>query len=416
MLYEAKRHEPLTGTPWDEQAAQHCMAAILQDGLDRFSAEDFWPPHPLDGLPAEQRHDLYLGSAGTIWALNILAGDPAFASPTSAGQRERLAEINRAWLAHRDNDNDIDSEPGLLTAGTGTLLVRAMLGGLESISEELAAHIDANGDSPVREFMWGSPGTMTAAIWLYEQTGAAIWAERFRRDAARLWDRLEFVEMAGCHLWVQHLYGHVAPFIGAVHGFAGNAFALLRGWDLLAAAEQTRWTKRLAQSLRATATGEEDGANWPQSVGCHRPARRSPLLQHCHGAPGIVTCFAGFPDAGISDAGIDDLLLTAGELTWRAGPLAKGAGLCHGTAGNGYAFLKLFRRSGDARWLNRARRFAMHAIGQQQRDTARYGQYRYALWTGDPGLAIYLANCIAGTDRFPTMDFFFSAQPGAKVI
>jgi hypothetical protein len=31
-----------------------------------------------------------------------------------------------------------------------------------------------------------------------------------------------------------------------------------------------------------------------------------------------------------------------GELTWRAGPLAKGANLCHGTAGNGYAFLALF--------------------------------------------------------------------------
>jgi hypothetical protein len=26
-------------------------------------------------------------------------------------------------------------------------------------------------------------------------------------------------------------------------------------------------------------------------------------------------------------------------VTWRAGPLTKGAGLCHGTGGNGYAFL-----------------------------------------------------------------------------
>ena len=398
MLHEAKRHEPLTATPWDEQAARTTIAAILDDAIDRFSAEEFWPPHPLDGFPAEQRHDLYLGSAGTIWALNYLASDPDFAD-----QREQLAEINRAWLAHSDNE----SRPGLLTAGTGILLVRAMLSGLDRVGNELTRHIDTNSDSPVLEFMWGSPGTMTAAVWLHEQTGNAIWAERFCRDAAWLWDRLEFVDKAGCHLWVQHLYGHVAPFLGAVHGFAGNAFALLRGWDLLTAAERTRWAEMLAQSLRATAIREEGGANWPQSIGRHRPGRRSALVQHCHGAPGIVTCLAGFPAADSSDVGIDDLLLAAGELIWRAGPLVKGPGLCHGTAGNGYAFLKLWRRSGDKRWLERARAFAMHAIAQQRCDTARYGQYRYPLWTGDPGLAIYLANCIAGTDRFPMMDFFF---------
>jgi hypothetical protein len=27
---------------------------------------------------------------------------------------------------------------------------------------------------------------------------------------------------------------------------------------------------------------------------------------------------------------IDDLLIAAGELTWHAGPLVKGGGLCHG--------------------------------------------------------------------------------------
>jgi hypothetical protein len=94
-------------------------------------------------------------------------------------------------------------------------------------------------------------------------------------------------------------------------------------------------------------------------------------------------------------------------LIWQAGPPRKGLGLCHGTAGNGYAFLKLFRRSGDQRWLYRARGFAMHAIEQHRRDTTKYGQRRYPLWTGDPGLAIFLSNCIAGTDRFPTMDNFF---------
>jgi hypothetical protein len=44
--------------------------------------------------------------------------------------------------------------------------------------------------------------------------------------------------------------------------------------------------------------------------------------------------------------------------------LAKGAKLCHGTGGNGYAFLKLYRRTKNAVWLDHARAFAMTGIAQ----------------------------------------------------
>ena len=104
--------------------------------------------------------------------------------------------------------------------------------------------------------MWGSPGTMLASLWLHEWTGQGIWAERFRRDAGLLWTELEFVEEAGCHLWVQNLYGHHAPHMGAVHGFAGNAFAVIRGWHLLSQSDQSRWAGRLAELLRRTARGK----------------------------------------------------------------------------------------------------------------------------------------------------------------
>jgi len=35
---------------------------------------------------------------------------------------------------------------------------------------------------------------------------------------------------------------------------------------------------------------------------------------------------------------LDSLLSAGGELTWMAGPLRKGANLCHGTSGNGLPF------------------------------------------------------------------------------
>jgi hypothetical protein len=235
----------------------------------------------------------------------------------------QLLEPNRNWILNAKGVGLDLRTAGLLTADTGILLVQAMLDGVETVAVKLGDAIDANRDNPVCEFMWGSPGTMLASLWLYEWTGQEIWAERFRRDAGLLLDRLEFVEEAGCHLWVQNLYSHQAPHLGAVHGFAGNAFAAIRGWHLLSNAEWSRWTDRLAASLRSTAQWEDNCATWPQSIGRHRPDRTAKLVQHCHGAPGIVNWFADFPDHGI-----DDLLIGAGELIWKAGPPSKGPGLC----------------------------------------------------------------------------------------
>jgi hypothetical protein len=153
--------------------------------------------------------------------------------------------------------------------------------------------------------------------------------------------------------------------------------------------------------MEATAVREDGYVNWPQSTGEPGPDRTDLLVQHCHGAPGIVSCLAGLPNEKL-----DQLLIDAGELTWQAGPLEKGAGLCHGTAGNGYAFLKLFERTQDSMWLDRARAFAMHAINQNQRHYNEYDRGRYSLWTGDQGLAIYLWSCIEASADFPTMDAF----------
>src|SRR5205823_13222734 len=113
-----------------------------------------------------------------------------------------------------------------------------------------------------------------------------------------------------------------------------------------------------------------------------RSKRANPprMCQHCHVAPGMVTTFA---DAPFATPEFDALLLDAGRFTWVAGPLTKGSNLCHGTGGNGYAFLKLYRRTNDPIWLDRARQFAMTAIVQYRGSQAVVGRGRYSLWTGD---------------------------------
>jgi len=91
---------------------------------------------------------------------------------------------------------------------------------------------------------------------------------------------------------------------------------------------------------------------------------------------------------------------------WDAGGAndEKGAGICHGTAGNGYAFLKTFARTGDERWLERARRLAIHALAQAERIATANGRRRYSLFTGDVGTALFAAACLDADPRFPIVD------------
>jgi hypothetical protein len=179
---------------------------------------------------------------------------------------------------------------------------------------------------------------------------------------------------------------------------------LIGGRELLESAEWSAWQGVIENTVRRTARVEGGLANWPTRLSMPPGHSGRLLVQFCHGAPGFVICLGDLPGGAL-----DDLLCAAGETTWQAGPLKKGANLCHGTGGNGYAFLKLHRRTGDLLWLERARAFAMHGIAQSEADAVEHGQGRYSLWTGDPGFAIYLWHCIHGTADFPTLDTFFDS-------
>ena len=269
------------------------------------------------------------------------------------------------------------------------------------LQHHLAELITDNIDHPARELMWGAPGTLLAALCMYEHTGDARWADGFRHTAAQLWSQLQWSPEHGCHYWTQDLYGTRATYLDAVHGFVATASPLIRGRKLLAPAQWDAWEECIVGTVGRTATWSGNEVNWQAQL--RVPAGASPrfLMQFCHGAPGFVICLGELPSAAL-----DPLLKAAGHTVWSAGPLRKGSNLCHGTGGNGYAFLKLFRRTGERLWLERARAFAMHGLAQTEADARRHGQGRYSLWTGDIGFAIYLWHCLQETAAFPTLDVF----------
>jgi Lanthionine synthetase C-like protein len=386
MLYEPTKFDALIDEPWVPARVEDAIAVIVADADAAFDATAFWPAHEWDAqekpLPLS---GLYVGAAGVIWALDELRKrGHAESSHDLAAAVARAVEVERATP---DFSADEHYRAGALISGeTGALLVAFRLTADPALADEVHALVRGNVDHPTDDISWGAPGTLLAALAMGEWTGERRWDEAARESASALRKR-----RGDDGLWRQD---DDYRGLSTLHGVAGNTLALLRfEMDDAVASES-------AAVLARHAFREDGLANWPGTPRPHleRPRDGRICLQFCTGAPGVV--------AGAWDYLDEDLVLAGSELVWRAGAHQdeKGHGLCHGTSGNGFALLKAFARTGDERWLERARRFAVHALAQAERIATANGRRRYSLFTGDVGTALFAAACLDGDTRFPIID------------
>jgi hypothetical protein len=370
MLWRADEHEAVTDREWDSAAVHDAIGEIVADA-EATANGGLWPGHPLDDVREDELFcSLYLGGAGMIWALHRLGSSLDLPAALGAAlDRYRAAPVGE----------EREHPPSLLMGETGLLVVAQKIGAPAADAGRLSELVRANREHPTWELLWGSPGTILAAR-------ACGLEDEWRESAALLYDQWD----QSTDMWTHHLYGAVRPHLGAGHGFAANVH-VLRGH-----VDEEILRARVTRLLTRTAQREDGLVNWPLMDGPWSEAASDIRVQWCHGAPGIIATLADLMPLSLAIGG--------GEMTWRAGPLRKGPGLCHGTAGNGFALLKLHDLTGDPRWLQRARRFAVHAIGQVRRDRERYGRGRYTLWTGHIGAALYLQACLTAESAFPIMD------------
>ena len=397
-LYNTKRHYKPGKVRWNKSTVRKTINLIVADVIAQAQSGEKWRRHPLDegGQP---KADFYFGKAGAIWAVDYLQRIGAVkASLDVSAYLDGLLSENRKYrkrLPHPENSSYLFGELPLL-------LMQYRIDPREDIAVQIIAAIKENDDQPIRELMWGSAGSMLVALTMVEWTAEKRWAALYRKQARRMMSEWQKIDGVG-YLWNIELYSHVGYFLGAVHGFSGNAFALIKGRELLTETQIRQVTTRVMETTVNTALETEDHANWwPRYVSERTDSKKNPLIHLCHGAPGMIVPLSRLP-AGVNTK-FDEVLLKGGELIWDAGLLEKGPGLCHGTSGNGYAFLKLYERTGDKKWLERAKIYAMYAIEQYDEIRAHYKVPRYPLWTGDPGMAIYLWACLTGDADFPTLD------------
>ena len=388
MLYDPHAHEPALEAPWDRAAIEAGIRAIARDA-DAALRDGAWPIHPLDAESDDPKrfHGVYFGAAGMLWGLDRLA---------RAGLHEPAhdyARLAQEVLEGYESDPEFGLQPSFWLGLSGIALVAWLLAPSGALADRLAEVVTAEVEPDTLELLWGSPGLLFVADALLERTGEPRWSAAWSGCAERL------LGAQGEHgLWTQDLYGSVGEILGAGHGTAGIAAGLARRPELL---PPERFAAAVTRAFATTAVREGALANWPPSLREGLVHRTGTIrVQWCHGAPGIVSSLAALP----REDELDALLAAGGELTWAAGPLRKGAGLCHGTAGNGFAFLKLFARTGDERWLARARAFAIHAAAQVATTRREYGHGRHTLWTGDLGTALFLQQCITGDSELPALE------------
>ena len=360
MLFSPESHEPVTDAAWDPEAVRAAIREIVADAEAAF--DDGWRAHPRDEPEPVRLRNVYDGGAGVVHALDDL-------------QRRGLVELRRDYVPYLERSAaaeldfpDVDSRRSLWNGETGIRFVLQRLAPSDANLERLAELIAANERDPRRELMWGSPGTILVGRALGLDVSPSVAWLLAQRNADGL--------------WTQNIDGQDRRWLGPAHGFAGCVLALGE-------------VEALSETLRRFGVEEDGLINWPPLAETRLDAQRDGQIrmQWCHGAPGIVATLAHLMDK--------ELALAGAELTWRAGPLRKGAGLCHGTGGNGYAFLAVFSRTGDEEWLTRARAFAMHALEQVRQSHEEYGRGRYTLWTGDLGTALYLADSLTGRGAPP---------------
>jgi hypothetical protein len=393
MLFTTTRHEPLVDRPFSEAVAQEVIERIaVRAERELDPVEGRWPLDPAD---VEREGEgpssaLYHGAAGISWALGEL--DPGLVD-------QELVEALEARILAEPDTPDYAAH-GVWLGVAGALAVAERHWPDPSRRDRLADLARASLDLPSLEVMFGHPGHMALAAQLHARTGEQRWAEIWSAGAERLIEEWRHDDALGAWLWTQR-FGTPMPVVGAAHGLVGNVHVLLRGDSLLAAEQRDEVERRAVETLTRLAVVEDGLTNWPTVAGGPLTANDRIRVQWCHGAAGILISLW---DLAPDDEGWSELLLAAGRLVWQAGPFRDEPGLCHGTAGNAYALLALWRRTGDEQWLERAQAFAQHAATQVEQRAARLGHGRHSLFTGDEGVALCLAACRTGDERLPIAD------------
>ncbi len=209
------RHRALAGDAWNEAAVRAVIDEIAADAVAQFGSDTFWPAHPSDDGVGYGNPSFYTGAAGVIWELYYLHRVGAVG--VAEDFRPVLPRLLERTIAEFENSSPAGyhKHGSLLIGDMGAALPAMRLAPTSSMADLVHGRALANMGLPIRELMWGMPGSMLAAIHMAGMTGEPRWRGLFEMQAARLLGALEDTPQG--QLWTQDLYGENDRWLGPVH-------------------------------------------------------------------------------------------------------------------------------------------------------------------------------------------------------
>uniref|UniRef100_A0A3F2YVC9 LanC-like protein 3 homolog n=1 Tax=Anopheles culicifacies TaxID=139723 RepID=A0A3F2YVC9_9DIPT len=362
------------------------------------------------------REDVYVGIAGIAfmyWKLN-LSSETRYMYPCLEVASKYISEAKRQFMTKKPSSKECVA---FLCGGSGIAAISAV------ISHELKKTRDVEND--VKMFLKGYPacsstsgydadevlvgraGFLHGAYWLNQVIASKpiknemiiaichVLMNRGRRIAASL------------QITVPLMYEyHTKTYLGAAHGICAILHALLESsWfnrdttgEFCVSPTDLSDIKNTIDYVLALQNGD---GNFPTRHDSNRM-----LVHWCHGCAGAIYLFAK-AFLTFKEERYLQCCRRCADAIWRQGLLRKGPGICHGVAGNGYAFLLMYRLTGEKCYLYRAAKFAEFLDSTLFADQLLAPDRPYSLYEGLAGAVCFLVDLLdPSQSSFPFMDVF----------
>jgi serine/threonine-protein kinase len=345
-----------------------------------------------DGLGTAPSCSVWLGAAGVAYGLYRMAScrdDPRLLAQADLwlSKAEREAGRNEAFTGGEITP-DVVGRVSMYHAPTGLYLVRALLANAVGDTELLRAAVERyvraaeSAEPPGLDLAFGRAGLLLGATILFEAL-----PEGFESSEALL--------VAFAHLQLEAIWeeldaegpmarGQAHPELGIAHGWGGILYSALRWGAASGEAPDRGLPARLAE---LAALGEEvgRGMRWRSSIpGVETMPGMDYVPGWCNGSAGLVHLWTAAATRYPRE-GFHDLAVRAG---WNAWETTDGLiDLCCGATGRAYALLNLYRHTGDAAWLTRARSLHDGLVSGLARKRAA-PSHPLSLYKGKTGLTL----------------------------
>ncbi|KAG4075003.1 hypothetical protein HA402_014582 [Bradysia odoriphaga] len=376
---------------------------------------------------ADKRGDLYVGNAGIAYMfLRLHQSQHDFKELQPLVNAQLYINDAKSKALPYVQSRSRDERCSFLCGNAGIYCVAAVISAASNNLDEMKKDLEAfetgyEACKPMHfsrygsdEVLVGRAGYLSGMYWLNKQLMPQPFADNRISELCQVMvdSGRQYSADKGSPFPLMYHY-HGTEYLGAAHGLCSILHMMLespwfkRNGD---APNFTNISKTKLLDIKNSIDGfvalQDHDGNFPCAMEDLGYPNDNPLIHWCHGAPGaiylLIKAYLVFREEKYLNS-----CRRAADLIWHYGLLRKGPGICHGVAGNGYAFLIMYRLTGEVRYMHRATKFAEFLKSSEFLQRSRTPDCPFSLYEGLAGTVCFLIDLLEPQRScFPFMDVF----------